>query len=183
MAMGVVALLLAASAPSFASGDVVDPVRPVAVVAVGFGSSALVAWVPGAETPDFFKVYGVRNETLAFLSFADSADTSATVEGGFPQYAVTAVRDGVESNAALAVFGVGLVCVTVSPGVPPAVALDYSCVAKVGTRVHVATAAWRAAGEPALAGVGVRSCVTVSPGVPPGFAVGSSCAGGLPALA
>lgn len=135
MALGVVALLLAASAPVFASGDVVDPVRPVAAVAVGLGSSALVSWVPGPEAPDFFKIYGVRNDTLAFLSVADPNATTATVEGGFPQYAVTAVRDGVESEAALAVLGVGLVCVRVEPGIPPGIAVGSSCAVKTGTRV------------------------------------------------
>lgn len=177
MALGVVALLLAATAPPLAQGEPLDPVRPVAAVAVGMGPSAVVAWVPGPEAPDFFKIYGVRDETLAFLSIADGEATSATVEGGFPQYAVTAVRNGSESEPAIAVLGVGLVCVTVYPGIPPGFGVDWSCTAKVGAQVGLMATAWNSeASGPALAVAGVASpCVTVSPGVPPGIAVGSSC--------
>lgn len=128
MALGVVAILLAVIVPSAARGDeTVDPVRPIAATAVGLGSSALVAWVPGAEAPDFFRIYGVRDETLAFLSVADADAMSATVEGSFARYVVTAVRDGVESDPALAVVGFDLVCVTVEPGIPPGIAVGSSC--------------------------------------------------------
>lgn len=128
MALSAVALLLAAIASPFASGEPTEAMRPIAAFAIGTAAGATVAWVPGPEAPDFFRIYGVRNETLAFLTLADAGAVSAEVEGKFPQYAVTAVRGGVESEPALAVFGVGLACVTVDPGIPPSYGVDTSCV-------------------------------------------------------
>lgn len=124
IAIGVVIVLMTA-APPFAFGEPNDPAYPIAVLAVQSGGSVIVAWASGVETPDIFRIYGVRDDGLIFLAMADAAETSATVQGGYPQYAVTTVRNGIESDPA-----VGLACVTVEPGIPPGIAVGSSCTPK-----------------------------------------------------
>lgn len=128
----VVALVLLL--PTVASDATIT--RPIAAFAFESNGGAVVSWIPGPEPADFYRVYGVRGETLVPL--VDVTEMRAEVPLGFPAYGVTAVSGGVESTPAIAVL-TGL-CVYVDwTVVPPAYAIgDCDDIpAKVGAKMSL----------------------------------------------
>lgn len=107
---------------------------PAAASAIVTLTQAVVSWVPGPELADFYNVYGITASGAA-VTLAQSAGpvpdaASLVVDGSYATYAVTGVRDGVESPPVYAVMGEAPVppCVDVDPSsVPPAYYIGPSC--------------------------------------------------------
>lgn len=108
------ALLPALAAPVRAGAEAY---APLAVVAQAAWDLAAVAWAPGTEAADHYRVYGLDGASLVFLNATSGLTTM--VEGGFGAYAVSGVKTGVESQAVTA-------CVEVDP-TRPAVVLSSPC--------------------------------------------------------
>lgn len=68
--------------------------------------TGLISWVPGREMADSFRVYGIAGSPV-LLGEANGTDNpvealSMTVPGGFQTYAVSGVKNGVESRLVFA---------------------------------------------------------------------------------
>ena len=91
---------------------------PVAVVAghasVEDTSVAMVAWVRGYETADYYRVYGVNGTALTFLAI--ETDFTSAVPAGYAGYGVSGVRNGIESELVLAIV---VPCTYLNPTPPP----------------------------------------------------------------
>ncbi|MEA3200989.1 MAG: hypothetical protein QOE90_2417 [Thermoplasmata archaeon] len=115
----VLAVLVLAVPPSAADG--IDPHAPVLAIASTTGNAVAVSWVPGAEAPDYFNVYGMDNGTRTLLGTGVTAN-HAEVAWGFPSYEVTAVTGTTETAALVAVAFLTDICrVEVDDGPPPTV--------------------------------------------------------------
>ena len=115
----VVGLALLASIASAA-----DSYAPTYVVfARTSAQGATVAWLPGDELADSYRVYGIdetgTRHSLAVVNVATLANGSASldVDGGYVTYAVAGVLGGIESPMTMgaAVVGGRDPCVYVSP--------------------------------------------------------------------
>jgi hypothetical protein len=109
-------LTLALIVSPVAAGDGNESFSPrdVAVVALD-DAQALVAWTPGEIPADSYRVYGIDANGPVLLvdsvSSLGAATLATVVTGGFPSYAVSGVKGGVESARTI---GTGVGCVTVT---------------------------------------------------------------------
>jgi hypothetical protein len=81
-----------------------DAWGPSAVTAVSIrsdtGSAAIVAWTLGSVPADSYNVYGVNGSSMTLLITA--TELTATSAQGYSTYAVSGVKNGVESELVLA---------------------------------------------------------------------------------
>lgn len=112
--------LLAVLALAFpASASAAEPFAPSAAVAYKAPTgNALVAWIPGEELAESYKVYGLSGEPVFLgqvnLSQGSEAVSGLLVPGNYASYAVSGVKAGVESEMVLAILAEED-CVVVDP--------------------------------------------------------------------
>lgn len=116
-------LLLAAAGQAAADLDA-EPYAPSFVAeVVGAPGTTLVSWGQGVEVADSFNVYGVPSQGgPVLLGTVLATDPYALTVSGFPTYAVSGVKLGVESKL---VYPLGGQCLHVSLD-PPGAGL-YDC--------------------------------------------------------
>lgn len=95
---------------------------PTKVVAIASPSASIVTWVPGAVMADSYIVYGLRDGAPVPIQYVEVAETTAEVEGGFAQYGVVGVFNGVPSPMRVATT-VGPPCIVIVTYSPPSVTL------------------------------------------------------------
>lgn len=107
------------------------PWAPAAVLAASVPAGAVVAWSPGEVRADYYNVYGVDGEQIVFLDIV--VDTAFHTDSIFPSYAVSGVKDGLESERVYASFSP---CLTVTYDPPNAWVGNCGVVVpiKVGTQ-------------------------------------------------
>lgn len=97
----VVAILM--QTPMAQAADAWAPAAVFATAATSDAASlAVIAWTPGAVAADSYRVYGVEGGSLVLLVTA--TDLTTTAPAGFATYAVSGVKNGVESDPTFAVF-------------------------------------------------------------------------------
>jgi len=80
-----------------------EPFAPlVASATLAPEAQVLVAWVPGESMADSFSVYGISPSGSLTLLRSGITDLSVMVPMGFTSYAVSGVRNGVESAPVVA---------------------------------------------------------------------------------
>lgn len=87
---------------------------------------ALITWAPGTVTADFFNVYGTTAQGSLSLLATNLRSTEASVPTGFAGYAVSGVKDGVESQLVFPAAVVPDPCIDVSIS-PPGYTIDWTC--------------------------------------------------------
>lgn len=121
LSFGLVLTILASLTTSGASGSTMGPVL---VVTISNGDSALVAWIPPPEQVSTYKVYGIT-ATGSKVWLDSTPQLTDQVTGNYAGYAVSAVSDGVESNATTAVIVDD--CVHIEPSDMPPVVIESDC--------------------------------------------------------
>lgn len=118
-ALALLALVLLAP---LVTGSAADPYAPARVMAEAAGTAAaIVEWTPGTEPADSYRVYGLQGSSLTLL--VDTADTLAplvlavTVPAGYSEYAVSGVKNGLESNLVFS-GALSLGCIRISTDPP-----------------------------------------------------------------
>ncbi len=121
-----------------AFGSASEPFAPSRVMVESDGSVlAVVQWIPGAEPADSYRVYGLDGEGFALL--VDTKDAAAplmlavAVPAGYSAYAVSGVRENVESRLVFA-GDIPVGCIRIMTD-PPAVGVD-GCSYHVSVKVH-----------------------------------------------
>lgn len=116
------ALLLAPLLAPLVASQPAEPWAPLAVSAAAIqGAGAAVSWLPGSESADSYRVYGIGADGSKTLLEENVTQLSAPVPTGFHAYAVSGVKLGVESDAVTAVES----CIEISIQ-PPDVGLCYA---------------------------------------------------------
>jgi hypothetical protein len=120
--MRLVLLILALAVSPVAAGESSEAYAPRDVAVVTLDDvNTLVAWTPGDVLADSYRVYGLEDYgTVLLMDTAESEISipfAVAVAAGFSAYAVSGVKDGIESAPTT---GVEIGCVTITfhpPGV------------------------------------------------------------------
>ena len=109
---------------------------PAAAVALVQPGGAWLIWTPGPSTPDYYVIYGGGGDHWLPLATAPADAFQASIVGEYPEYAVAAVTDGVESIPTVAAT-VTQGCITLQ-FTPPSVSVGCSDDApNLGNKVRV----------------------------------------------
>lgn len=108
------AALVALLAPAAWSSST-EPYAPTAATALAVqGAGALVNWIPGLVPADSFNVYGFTPQGDKTPLAVNVTQTTVEVPTGFASYAVSGIKNGIESQLVPATSG----CVVISTDPP-----------------------------------------------------------------
>ena len=118
-------LVVLALSPLIGADENAHPAKPTSAVVMAGTSGAVLVWSPGTEVADEYKVYGLSDGGALLLDSVPADQRLAEVPAGFNGYAVSGVKDDVETALTEAVG----VCVHVGH-TPPSVRVG--CMVSIG---------------------------------------------------
>jgi hypothetical protein len=118
-------LLVLALLPPIGANEGAHPAQPASAVVAAGTSGAVLVWSPGTEIADEYNVYGLSDGGALLLDSVPADQRLAEVPAGFNGYAVSGVKDDVETALTEAVG----VCVHVGH-TPPSVRVG--CLVSIG---------------------------------------------------